>query len=216
MLKSKIKLVSFDVNGTLFDDTDIFLKAINGIFPRFGKEEWPIDVLRDKFGQPWTKIYREVGITENIASNDKLYEVYNEIYIELCQKNQPRPYKNLSDALAWLKNNNTILTIISSQYNKITVPLLQKYDLEKYFSEIKGVVGDKVKALKDVSQQFKVKLAEMAYLGDQEGDIGQAKKASCVSIGFASGFHLPAKIMAARPDFIIYDYAEIKKLPIFK
>ncbi len=99
----KIKLIAFDVNGTLFDDNAIFWKAINGVFEYFGKPALPLDVLRKRFGQPWTKIYREEGISENTASEKNLYEIYNKLYQGQID---PSPFKDIKPTLEWLKKKD--------------------------------------------------------------------------------------------------------------
>ena len=75
MKSKKIKLFCFDVNGTLLDDTAPFLNAINGIFEKFGMPPLSLQIVKERFGQPWTKIYREDGISKKMASEEKLYEI---------------------------------------------------------------------------------------------------------------------------------------------
>lgn len=208
----KIKLIAFDVNGTLFNDTEIFWEAINGIFPKYGKEKLPLKTLQEKFGQPWTNIYREVGITEKMASDDDLYKIYNELYEN---QDHPIPVSGLKETLDWLELNGIKLAIVSTQQNIITVSLLEKYGLAKKFSKISGSVADKAAALRDIMSAFNLFPKQIAYVGDQKGDIGYAKKAGCVSIAFCSGIHDREKLERMQPNFIIESMPELKNLPIF-
>lgn len=208
----KVKLVAFDVNGTLFDDTEMFWKAINGIFPRYGLEPLPLDALQKKFGQPWTKIYREVGITEAIASDQELYRIYNLLY-----ENQPHPNPapGLREALDWLQSRGLRLAIVSTQQNSITIPLLKKQELEERFFRVLGGVSDKSAALREVAVAAELSSDEVAYVGDQEGDVRHAKAAGCVSVAFCGGLHDHRRLRNAGPDFIIESMSELKSLPIF-
>ncbi len=209
----KVKIIAFDVNGTLFDDTRMFWESINGIFARYGKAKLPIDVLHKNFGQPWTKIYRDNGITEEIASDSDLYKVYNELY---QGHNHPAPASGLKEILSWLSESGFRLAIISTQQNAITLPLLEKYGLQDLFLKISGSVSDKAVALHEIATLSGVPTDEVAYVGDQEGDIRHAKKAGCVSIAFCGGLHDHARLKKENPDFIIETMYDLKNLPIFK
>lgn len=211
---SKIRLVGFDVNGTLFDDTTLFIKAINGIFPKFGKPELPEDVLRQRFGQPWTKIYREAGITEAMASEAELYKLYNELYLA---GPRPKPFPGVKKALEWLIGQSVDLFIVSTQQNTITKALLKTYGLDDMFLHVIGSVGDKAAAIRQLYDLTGVTADEAAYVGDQEGDIRHAKNAGCTSIAFAAknGLHGEERLQKAGPDHLIHKYADLKKLSIF-
>ncbi|MCX6741075.1 MAG: HAD family hydrolase [Candidatus Parcubacteria bacterium] len=214
-MAQKIKLIGFDVNGTIFDDNQPFIKAINGIFIKFDKPELPVDILRQKFGQPWTTIYRGAGITEQIASENKLYEIYNQIYVDEIARHPIKPFDGLRETLEWLTRKGVKLVIVSSQYNEITIPLLEKYNLKDFFQRIMGLDYPKVDAMKWLTEEFKISSREMGYCGDQEGDILAAKAGGCVSFAFARGLHFRERLVRAKPDFMIDDYADFRKLDIF-
>lgn len=207
-----VALVAFDVNGTLFDDTQIFWEAINGIFPKYGKERLPLKTLQEKFGQPWTSIYREFGITKAMASDDELYRIYNQLYES---QSSPTPASGLKETLDWLESKGILLAIVSTQQNTITVPLLEKYGLVQKFSEISGSASDKAIALRNIMSAFGLLPEQVAYIGDQEGDVKHAKKAGCVSIAFCSGLHDQERLRKMNPDFLIESMPELKNLPIF-
>lgn len=208
----KVKLIAFDVNGTLFDDTQIFWEAINGIFPKYGKKQLPLKILKEKFGQPWTSIYRENGITEAMASDDELYRIYNQLYES---QSSPAPVSGLKETLDWLESKGVLLAIASTQQNAITIPLLEKYGLAQKFFKISGSVSDKSAALLDIASMAGFLPEQVAYVGDQEGDVNHAKKAGCVSIAFCGGLHDHERLKRINPDFIIESMRELKRLPIF-
>jgi len=208
----QVKLIIFDVNGTLFNDTQIFWEAINGIFPKYGKERLPIETLQEKFGQPWTGIYREFGITEAMASDDELYAAYNELYES---QGSPIPASGLKEALDWLESRGILLAIASTQQNAITIPLLEKFGLAWKFFKISGSVSDKTMALRNIMAAIGLFPEQAAYVGDQEGDVNHAKEAGCVSIAFCGGLHDKERLKKAEPDFIIESMRELECLPIF-
>lgn len=213
MIKNmKIKLVAFDVNGTLFDDTRIFWEAINGIFPKYNKERLPLETLQENFGQPWTRIYREFGITEKMASDDELYKIYNELY---KKQGDPMPPPGLKETLDWLGERGVLLAIVSTQQNAITVPLLQKFGLAGTFFKILGSVPDKAEALRDIAIAAGLSPERAAYVGDQEDDVKNAKKAGWASVAFCGGLHDHERLGNTKPDFIIESMLELQHLTIF-
>lgn len=206
----EIKLVAFDINGTLFDDTDIFWKAINGVFEHFHRQPLALSTLQKRFGQPWTKIYREEGLSEKIATDEELYKIYNNLY---RNQESPKPPQGTRTTLQQLKKQGVILAIVSTQQNAITVPLLKKYKLDKLFSQISGNVADKAISLKEVFKENSVLAQNAAYVGDQEDDIKNAKRAGCVSVAFTGGLHSRERLMALSSDFVIDTMKELHKLP---
>lgn len=205
----KFQLIAFDVNGTLFDDTDIFWNAINGIFPRFGKQPLSIKVLQERFGQPWTRIYREEGISEKEATDEELYRIYNDLY---RNQSSPRPFRGLKSTLQWLKKQGILLAIVSTQQNEITIPLLKANGLDKVFFMVSGSVSDKTETLKKVLEAARVSSREAAYVGDQEDDVKNAKKAGYISVAFTGGLHTRERLERAGPDFVITNHRELKEL----
>lgn len=209
----KVKIVAFDVNGTLFDDTRIFWNAISGIFSKYGMKPLPLEILQKNFGQPRTKIYRDNGITEEMASDADLYKIYNELY---QNQDYPLPASGLDEILEWLLARKLRLAIVSTQQNTITLPLLEKYGLQGLFFKISGSVSDKAAALCEIAALSGISIDEVVYVGDQEGDIRHAKKAGCVSIAFCGGLHEHERLKKVNPDFIIETMYDLKNLSIFK
>jgi phosphoglycolate phosphatase-like HAD superfamily hydrolase len=118
-----IELLALDANGTIFNDTPQFIRAANGIFAHFGKPELDSQILRDRWTQPWTKIYREAGILEADVTDDDLYTLYNKLYKEALSMRQPKPFSGLRMVLAQLKRWGVKLVVVSGQQNKVTIPL---------------------------------------------------------------------------------------------
>ncbi|MHB8483798.1 MAG: HAD family hydrolase [Nitrospiria bacterium] len=203
-----IKLICYDVNGTIFNDTELFFRAINGVFARFGISPMPLAQLKRKFGQPWTKLYREAGIT---ASDARLYEIYNELY----SAEKPLVFSDLEPTLIYLQTREIKVGIVSTQQNALTIPLLENSGIRSYFQAIEGSVSDKSAVLCKVAKKFELGPKETAYVGDQVGDIVQAKSAGCTSIGFIGGIHSEAKLSAAQPNYILRSHIDLINLPIF-
>lgn len=211
-----VKMVAFDVNGTLFDDNKVFWRAINDIFAEYGKERLSLDVLKERFGQPWTNIYRENGISEEMAGNDELYEVYNRLYWNYVSQDPPRPSPGLEYVMSQLISMELPVVIVSAQQNSITVPHLEYFGrLRWMFCRICGGVSDKADSLRCLAKEARIFTAEIVYIGDQVGDVRHAKNAGCISVAFSKGIHSKERLTKESPDFIIDSMQELLDLPIF-
>lgn len=197
----------------MIDDTkEQFFSAINGILRELNRPELSFSAMQKQFCQPWTKIFRDAGITEEEAGEAILYKMYNALY---TAGPSPKPFPDLLSTLEWLKEKNITLGVISAQSNKINIPQLQKCGLKKFFANIVGGAGDKSAVMSDRIKEMCLDPKEMAYVGDQVDDIRQAKKAGCVSIAFCGGIHTEEQLEAERPDYLIREHREIIRLDIF-
>lgn len=210
-IQSAIKLVGFDVNGTILDDRDAFLEALNAIFDHFKKSRLSPWELRRRFTQPWTRIYRDAGITEEEASGASLYELYNAAY-----QAQPKPdcAPGVSDALRWLYANNIPAVIVSTQQNEITHPLLAHHGLQQYFAEIIGGVHDKAEALKNLISRRGVAPEEAIYIGDQDSDVVYALQAGCIPVAYTQGVHSKTQLAEAGAKIFLDHFRDLSNLEL--
>ncbi|MEK9179795.1 MAG: HAD family hydrolase [Patescibacteria group bacterium] len=204
-----IKLVAFDVNGTLFSDQGAFFEALNSIFDHFKKPRLSLGELRKRFTQPWTKIYRESGITEELASEKKLYEIYNVAY-------RAQPHPELSPgalhALEWLREQRIPVVIISTQYNELTEPLLKQRGLTDFFEELIGGVHDKSESLLGLAAERGFAPEEIAYIGDQDSDVKFAFKAGCIPVAYTGGVHDRERLASAGAKMFLDNLGELPKV----
>ncbi|MEX2144881.1 MAG: HAD family hydrolase [Candidatus Spechtbacterales bacterium] len=208
-LKLKIKLIAFDVNGTILNDFDIFSNALNSIFDYFKKPRMSEVQFRDEFTQPWTDIYRKRGILEDVASEKFLYTLYNKAY---QAQDDPKPFSDLEPVLKQIQKRGLTTAIITTQQNIITDALLNKYDLGKYFDFHLGGVADKTKALQKLIEKVNIQPKQTMYIGDQDSDMRFAKNASCIAVGFTGGTHSKQKLQKAGADYIIDNFTELVNL----
>ncbi|OHA48853.1 MAG: hypothetical protein A2806_04115 [Candidatus Terrybacteria bacterium RIFCSPHIGHO2_01_FULL_48_17] len=209
----KIKRIDFDVNGTLFNDTPQLLEALSCIFDHFGKPRMPLRELRQQFTQPWTKMYREAGITEEMASHAKLYELYNSAY---QKQPPPAPSLGVREVLHWLYRRGIPATIVSTQQNDITLPLLDQHALNLLFSRVEGGVHDKAETILALCSEMDVSPQEVAYVGDQDSDMRFARAAGCIAVAYLGGVHTKTKLAKAGAQYFLKDFRELKTLPIIK
>ena len=203
------QLVAYDVNGPLMNDNVQFMATINNILAEFGKPIIEAEVLRRSFRQPWTTIFRDAGITEEQATNDDLYVIYNKIY-----KSQPPalPFDGLRDTMRWLRRRRVKLAVISSQQAQITLPFLDRSNIIDMFDYFDHSVSNKAEALARLCQHYRLGRYQVAYVGDQVDDVKYTKEAGCFSVGFEGGLHTYKMLREAGCGFYMWEHSDIKLL----
>jgi len=202
---TRLQMIAFDMNGTLIDDTEIFLITINMMFRRLGLQPVAHESLRREFGQPWTKIFRDRGITEEMKSGNDLYALYNKIYLSFYPI---RPLSAVLEVLRKLRRSGLGLALLTTQQFGPSVRSLGKRNIG-LFSQVLFGVSDKEAALSSLREDF----GRVAYVGDQVADVIHSKSAGATAIAFTGGIHPRDMLQKAGPDFLIDDFRELPKLP---
>ena len=214
-----VRLMVFDVNGTLFNDTPLFISVINCILAMHECPEVDEPTFRSTFGQPWTSIFRDAGINEDRVPDRDLYVLYNQFYKDGLQngsEHYPTLFPEEVATLDWLQGRDLLLAILSTQKKQMTVATMKAVELaEDKFAEILGGISDKASALRKLAGRQSFVPGELAYVGDQVRDIEYANAAGVVSVAFTGGVHSEERLRAAGPDHVIDTFSELRDLPMF-
>lgn len=206
-----MRLVAFDVNGTLLADREQFLGALNAVFTHFGHEALPEDELRERFSQPWVELYRSAGIYPS-HSAEELYAVYNTAYQAAPA---PEAATGAKATLDRLKGAGAMLVVISTQQDSVTRPLLENLRLLSCFNDVIGGVEDKAEVLRGLFERYSIKPAEAAYVGDQDSDMHFARRAGALAVGYTGGIHPAKRLQEAGAQILIGALDDLLDLPIF-
>ncbi|GEM_PF-1465098 len=210
----KIRFFGFDVNGTIFDDRDALFESLNSVFDHFKKPRLSAEELSERLTSPWTKIYRDAGVSEIQASETELYSLYNAAY---RNQSPSQPARGILEALEWIRKRPwpTFTVIVSTQQNEITLPLLIRHKLDKYFFEVLGGVSDKADAITNFLEQHNISPEEAIYVGDQDSDMKFALGAKVIPIAHTQGAHSRERMKRAGAEFFLEHFEELPRLPIF-
>lgn len=207
-MKSK-KMVLFDWNGTLIDDTPIWYKSIGKIFELHDADPPSIEEYFKRLEQvkEYTEIYRGLGID---LSTEELDRIYQEEYKKHLETIELSPAAK--EVLDILKKRRITLGIISVQLRSVFEPVFSRFGLKKYFKHVILEAQKKSVLIARLYLLEKIEPQNCYYIGDTPSDIRHAKNAGVKSVAYLTEYIPKEMLLANKPDFAISDLQELPKI----
>ncbi|MGC9403096.1 phosphoglycolate phosphatase [Vibrio genomosp. F10] len=217
---SSIKLIAFDLDGTLLDSVpdlaiaaDLAVKALG--FPSVTEEQ-----VRDYVGNG-ADILIGRSLSQNLIVNPELSEetrrkariLFDDFYEQGGHK-LSHLYPSVKETLAALSKAGFTMAIVTNKPTKFVPDVLAQHDIAQYFTDVIG--GDTFAnkkpdpmALNWLLEKHGVKADEMLMVGDSSNDIKAAKNAGCYSFGLTYGYNHGEPISASNPDYVADDIGQL-------
>jgi len=187
-----IKAVLFDLDGTLVDTLDDLAAAVNHMLTGLGRLPLEVTTIRRLIGGGARNLVQRAlntNSTEAVESGLKLLLDYNAINIAVNSK----LYPGARELLEELASQNMIMAIISNKNESLCRQLLEKLEVEQFFSIICG--GDTFPELKPsptpllyVVKHLGLTPDQAIMVGDSINDITAGNLARITTIGCKWGF----------------------------
>jgi phosphoglycolate phosphatase len=211
-----IKLIIFDLDGTLVDSLDDLTDSTNHMLKRFGRGELTRRDVRLLVGQGAKRLVERAmpgASTDEVEEGVQLFLSYNDAHIA----DKTRLYPGVRETIAIL-GEGRILSVISNKYEAHCRKLLAFLGLTDHFMEVMGVDSHPMRKpspepLLKMMADCGVSAAETAMVGDSSNDIIAGKKAGAVTIGCSYGYGDIGEIQDA--DYRIDRFPELLDLPLF-
>jgi phosphoglycolate phosphatase len=211
-----IKLIIFDLDGTLVDSLDDLADATNHMLGQFGMAALTRDDVRLLVGQGARRLVERAMPEANPNQVDegvKLFLAYNEIHIA----DKTITYPGVAETIPRLAENY-LLAVISNKYESHCKKLLSLMGISQYFSRVMGVDSHPSRKpspepLLKLMEELGVTAAQTAMVGDSSNDILAGKGAEVVTIGCSYGYGDISEIQDA--DYRIDRFPELLDLPLF-
>jgi phosphoglycolate phosphatase len=205
MEKIRVKLIVFDLDGTLADSLPDLTAAANYVCRRLGLPEHPASDIREMIGGgEKTFVSRFIG-EENQRLYPQAMDLYLEYYFQHCG-DQTRLYPGVKETLEAFSDKH--LAVLSNKMERFTRRQLEVLGIAHLFAAIKG--GDSYHTLKPSSQGLAALIqelgrmpAETLMVGDKPADILAGKGAGAHTLAVTYGYGELEVLKAAAPDAII-------------
>ncbi len=202
-----MKMILFDWNGTLLDDTQMWFEAVKLTFKTFGAKAPSIDQFFRELEGDYFAIYQSRGIN---VSREKLNQVYESFYENMVT--QVELNQNVMSTIRELSSRALLLGVITAQLQNLVIPLLQKFELLSYFPISEFHVIDKSASINKLLTRHAVPSTECLYIGDTPSDVRAARKSGVKSVVMRNVSIPPDLIIASEPDYLIEDISELLKI----
>lgn len=193
-----IKHIVWDWNGTLLDDIDVSMDALNYILK---KENLPLvldkNEYRKYFQFPVIEYYKKVGFDFTKTPFSKLaqdYMCYYQPYSLHCKL-----HEGVQETLYELRKEGFTQYLLSASNLTFLQKQVAQYDIKKYFRQIRGLdnihANSKAELAKTFVRELKLQPDEVVFIGDSVHDSEVAKGAGCHCILIANGHEHKAKLL---------------------
>ncbi|EOW2076116.1 phosphoglycolate phosphatase [Vibrio mimicus] len=215
-----IKLIAFDLDGTLLDSVPDLAVAADQAVQAVGYPGVREAQVRDYVGNGADVLVARAlsqSLTINPELSTELREqarhLFDDFYAQTGHK-LSHLYANVKSTLTELKNAGFTLALVTNKPSKFVPEVLEQHGIDHFFSEVIG--GDTFPnkkpdpmALNWLLEKHQLTAQQMLMVGDSKNDILAAKNAGCPSFGLTYGYNHGEPIADAGPDFVADDIAAL-------
>lgn len=210
---SRIKALCFDVDGTLSDTDDLYVRKVTRLFPRFLFHN-PDHVARRLVMWVEAPGNALLGFADTIGIDDEMVAL-----IDWFSRHRSYDRKqfllipNVDEMLTNLKGHYP-MAVISARDEKGTMRFLNHFDLAKYFDVIvTGQSAGRTKPYPDpillAAQRMNVRPDECLMIGDTTVDMRAGKSAGAQTVGVLCGFGEEPELLQMGANLILKNTSEL-------
>lgn len=211
-----IKLLIFDLDGTIADTIWSIREAVNLTLAHFGKPERSYNEIREAIGNGAERLIRKSfphGTPDDIVNEGLKYydNIYGQTYthIDGC-------YPRMSEAMHTLKARGYTLAILSNKQDKYVKKISELLFPDGIISLSMGQTELPKKPDPTVPLMIARTLGfsadQTAFIGDSDVDIVTGKNAKMLTVGCSWGYRAKDVLERAGADIIIEHPLELEKI----
>jgi len=217
----EVKLIAFDLDGTLLDSVPDLAKAVQLTLEELNLPSQQQAEVRSWIGNGARVLVKRAlsGDMKGVVSDElfkKAYPLFLKHYAAHLNCESVL-YNGVEETLRELKEAGITLTCITNKPTEFTLPLLEEIGLAQFFEKV--VCGDTFEERKphpmpllEVAKAFNVTSAQSIMVGDSVNDIKAAQTAGFYSICVDYGYHGDYDVHQLGADVVISQFSEIKQL----
>ncbi|RZQ99210.1 phosphoglycolate phosphatase [Vibrio vulnificus] len=220
MTQQEIKLIAFDLDGTLLDSVPDLAVAADQATRAVGFPGVTELQVRDYVGNGADILIGRAlsqSLTINPELSDELRAQARELFDDFYQQTGHKLshlYPTVKETLKELHQAGFTLALVTNKPSKFVPDVLQQHCIADYFVDVLG--GDSFPekkpnpiALNWLMEKHQIQPTEMLMVGDSKNDILAAKNAGCASFGLTYGYNHGEPIAASEPDFVADSLAQL-------
>ena len=212
----KIKLVLFDLDGTLIDSERDLAAAVNAMLVKYGRKELPIEVIGTYIGDGAPMLIRRA--LGDPADREFLQEALN-FFLQYYRDHKLDTtclYAGIREALQQIGGNHGVprqMAVLTNKPVRVSRDILAGLGVDGSFFQVYGGNSFDTKKPDPLGANTLIKEAgvspeETVMVGDSQVDILTARNAGMWSVGVTYGF-APRTLEQVVPDVLVDTPAEL-------
>ena len=211
-----LKLLIFDLDGTLADTAQDITDALNHSIESFGAKKYSVEEVKMMVGSGMTKFFADLVPTLKGGDTPEATETVMRRFIDFYSEhlvNNTRLYPHVKDTLSKLSSHK--MAVLSNKREGFSTKILDNLGVLEYFDLLWG--SDSVRAKKpspipilDLMEKFGVSKEETVIIGDSNFDVEAGRAAGIKVIGVTYGFRPREYLDGA--DHIIDGFEELLEI----
>lgn len=216
-----VRLVIFDLDGTLLNTIKDLSQACNVALAQFGYPLHEIESYKKFVGNGIYKLVeRSLPKEEQDEENVKRVKAVFDAYYKEHSLDETEPYPGIMALLKTLKKEHIISGVVTNKAHDYAVELMKQFfgeDIAYTLGQREGIpTKPNPHSVLEMMTHFKVKPEECLYVGDSNVDIQTAKAAGVTSIGVLWGFREEKELMDEGADYLVSDAEALLKCILHK
>ena len=213
-----MKLIIFDLDGTLLNTIDDLTDAVNYALWEYGFAPRSVDECRTFVGNGVAKLMERAlpesaRTAENVVRMRELFARYYDAHLW----DKTRPYPVLKGVLGALQARGIQLAVASNKYQSATERLVKHFFPQVAFVAVLGQRDNvPTKPHPQIVQDILAAVGETPentlYIGDSDVDMQTARNAGVKACAATWGFKPREVLTACQPDYLIDTPQEIPSL----
>ncbi|AXK67715.1 phosphoglycolate phosphatase [Burkholderia sp. IDO3] len=205
----KTRLVTFDLDGTLFDTAPEIALAVNRTLDLYGYAPLELDTVIGYIGQGTRELMRQVLIHHGVVPDAVLDSIMPAFYVRYDETagTLARPYPGVPGALERLRSAGIQMAVVTNKDHRFAQRLLENAGLGAHFDIVVG--GDSLACRKPhplpilhCIERLEAPVAATAHIGDSRTDVETARRAGVQAWAVPYGYNYGVPIADAAPDRI--------------
>ena len=208
-----IKLIIFDIDGTLVDAYSAIEKSVNYAMKKMGYPLRNYITIRRVVGGGDEKLLEQFVSMKDLKKAIFLYRRHHKKALLKYSALMP----NARRALRYLKGKNYMLAIASNRPTKFAEILIRHLGIAQYFDYV--LCADKLRfnkpnpeILHKIMKKLKVKRTQTLYVGDMTTDAQTGSRAGVKTIIVATGSSTIPEIRKTKPQDIVHNLSALLKM----
>ncbi|MDP1714605.1 MAG: HAD family hydrolase [Anaerolineales bacterium] len=210
---NRVKALCFDVDGTLSDTDDLYVRKVSRFIPRFLFKD------PDHFARRlvmWVEAPGNalLGLADTFGIDDEMVAVIH--WLSRHRKHSSKEFLLIPGVDEMLKqlHGRYPMAVVSARDEGGTLAFLKKFDLLKYFDVIiTGLSAEHTKPYPDpillAAQKMKTSPENCLMIGDTTVDMRAGKSAGAQTVGVLCGFGEEPELKKMGADVILEDTTKL-------